>query len=209
MKIFFFSLLSFVLLISQNGFGQGKDSVNLKVDWGTESKELQDYYRFQNIDYFKVAFKGDQLKNSFYLLVSKEYWDGKLSKTDTVVNSRGMEMKIGENEFKFRVMAQKAEEDTVKFQFFFSNFSITKKFKASKQDTYSLRDISNNKSVNVAVKMPLTLFAYSLPYQDPKRPGWLMYCELSREGIPPEKWGEKFGVKHYIIFELKFLRGGS
>ena len=27
--------------------------------------------------------------------------------------------------------------------------------------------------------------------------------ELTKEGIPPEQWGEKFNLEHYIIFEMK------
>lgn len=198
-KIFIIVLCALVQL---SCYGQKPDSVTVKVDWGVKSQELQDFYRFEEIDYFSATAGGEKLQKKYYTIVAKEYWHSKLTRTDTLVNSRKMKMAINEKELAFRILSKKTESDSVKIQFLFPRFQVVRKFRTTKANTYSLRDPSNGKKVTYSNATPVTLFAYSLPYQDPEQPGWLLYCELSKDGIPPEKWGEKFGIAHYITIDL-------
>jgi hypothetical protein len=41
-----------------------------------------------------------------------------------------------------------------------------------------------------------------LPYK--REEGSRSWCDVGISGDDIEKWGEKFGVKHYFIFEMKF-----
>lgn len=197
-------LLPFALLFWSYVYSQSPDSITIKVNWGVESKELQDLYRFENVDYFTIHTQGEIVKGKHYKVIVKEYWNNKLAGTDTVVDTKRRSMPLTTNELTFRLMSRKTESDSVKLMCLFPNFQIARKYKTTTSNTYSLRDASNGKAISHQVNKPITLFAYSLPYKDPKQPGWLLYCELSREGIPPEKWGEKFGIEHYITMDLTF-----
>ncbi len=184
--------------------GQHIDSVNIKID-GVESRELLDYYRFEGINYFNLSITGSRVQDQYFVVTSNEFWEGVSVRRDTMVNTKKYGMKIGKDTLDIRVMSKKISSDTIKFQFHFPGFSINKKFKTTSKDTYSLRDITSDGEAVISRNEPFHLLVYSLPYEDPENPGYLYYCELSREGIPPEKWGEEFGVEHYIIFKIHIL----
>jgi len=200
-SIVIFGILIFSCLIS---FAQKTDSVTLEVNT-VESRELLDYYRFEGIDYFKMQAYGQNIKDQYFILYSMAYWNGKLTKVDTIANTKMYQMKNRTDTLGIRVISKKTDSDTIKFQFHLPRFSTTRKYPAIEKNTYSLRDITTNGNETFVAADPITLLVYSLPYEDPERPGYLFYCELSREGTPPEKWGEKFGVEHYIIFKLLLI----
>ncbi|MEM0940603.1 MAG: hypothetical protein AAGI25_12560 [Bacteroidota bacterium] len=196
-----FVVLIFSYLIS---FAQKTDSVTLEVNT-VESRELLDYYRFEGIDYFNMQASGENIKDQYFILSSMTYWNGKLTKVDTFANTKIYRMKNGTDTLGIRVMSKKTDSDTIKFQFNLPRFSTTRKFPTTQKNTYSLRDITSNDANTFVANDPINLLVYSLPYEDPERPGYLFYCELSREGTPPEQWGEKFGIEHYIIFKLQLI----
>ena len=152
-----------------------------------------------------MKITGEGIANQYFMLTSNEFWEGKSVKIDTITNTKTFRMKNERDTLRIRVMSKKTCSDTVKFQFNFPRYSISRNFKTTSKDTYSLRDITANKEQTFAANEPINLLVYSLPYEDPNYPGYLFYCELSREGIPPEQWGEKFGVKHYIIFKIELI----
>lgn len=198
------SIFAIIVFSCSVSLAQGSDSVTLEVNT-VESRELLDYYRFEGIDYYKMQVSGESIGDQYFILSSMEYWNGKLSKVDTIANTKMYRMKNGTDTLGIRVLSKKTDSDTIKFQFYLPRFSTTRKFPTIHKNTYSLRDItSNGKEIFVATD-PIKVLVYSLPYEDPERPGYLFYCELSREGTPPEKWGEKFGVEHYIVFKLQLI----
>ena len=192
-------ILNFLILPAQN-----LDSVKLKVG-GVESRELLEYYRFEGIHYFDLRIIGTGIKNQYFVLTCNEFWGSKSMKMDTIANTKTFQMKNGKDTLGIRVMSKKISSDTTKFQFNLPGFSTIRKFKTTQKDTYSLRDITSKGEQTFAPDEPINLLVYSLPYEDPEKPGYLYYCELSREGVPPEKWGEKFGVQHHIIFKIQLI----
>jgi len=194
-------LLFFNILLA---YSQELDSLTLEVNT-VESRELLDFYRFEEINYFKTRLYGEGIGNQYFVLTSSEYWSGEPVKVDTIANTKLFGMKNGSDTIAIRVMSKKINPDTVKFQFHLPRFSTTKKFPTTTNETYSLRDITSNQQQKFATTQSIDILVYSLPYEDPERPGYLFYCELSRNGIPPEKWGEKFGVEHYIVFKLQLI----
>lgn len=193
-----------LLLNSVLAMGQGPDSVTLAVNT-VESKELLDYYRFEEIDYFKTKLIGKNISSQYFILTSNEYWSGELTKTDTIANTRRYQLKNSSDTLEIRVMSKKINRDTIKFQFHLPMYSTSRKFKTTTKNTYSLRAITTQGEENFVASQPIDVLVLSLPYKDPEQPGYLFYCELSREGTPPEKWGEKFGVEHYIVFKLQLI----
>ena len=75
------------------------------------------------------------------------------------------------------------------------------------RNDYSLRDglVTNESFKNIATNTTMPLFVYSLPYEDPKQPGYKYYCALTADGVPPDKWWDKYKVEHYIIVEMKIV----
>jgi len=178
--------------------------ISLKIE-GVKSQELVDYYNFEGIDYFKLTITGSRIGNQYFILTSEEFWNGKLINQDTIANTKLFNFQNGNDTLKIRVMSKKLNADTVKFQFSLPRFSTHRKYKTIPRNFYSLRDITNGRIQTFDRKNPIILWAYSLPYEDPKTPGVMRYCELSKDGIPPENWGNKFGVKHYIIFKIRLI----
>ncbi|MFM9948435.1 MAG: hypothetical protein ACKV1O_10895 [Saprospiraceae bacterium] len=181
-----------------------QDSIAVSIKNPVDSKELLQLMQFEKIGYFNVLVEGTSLKSKRFRLISTEYWDKKLEKKDTLFESRLFGMAVKDSIFELRLMTKKTSSDSVKFQFFLANLSIDEVFRTTHSHEYSLRNISNSRTVKHPIGQKITLFVYSLPYKDPDKPGYSFYCELSREGIPPEQWGEKFGVEHYIVFEIEF-----
>ncbi|MBL7993547.1 MAG: hypothetical protein JNN25_19075 [Candidatus Kapabacteria bacterium] len=193
----------YLLLLLSVVSAKGQENITISSEYGPKSAELLDYYQFEKIDYFRMRMQGNTLAGKKFLIISKEYWNSKVTKTDTCVNSGRMGIKADTSDFSFAVMSKKENKDTVKFMFFFPRFMTTRQFKATQVNSYSLRDPFNGKKCEYNADQTIMLLVLSLPYKDPKNPGWSSYCELSSKGVPPAEWGTKYGVEHYITFELK------
>lgn len=200
-SISIFALVLFSYLVST---AQRADSVTLAVN-GVDNPELLDYYRFEEIDYFKMKIYGEDIEDKYFVLSSSQYWNGELIQVDTIANTKFFQLKNASDTIGIRVMTKKMGDDSVKFQFHLPRFSTDRKFPTTEKDTYSLRDITSRGLETFPAADPINLLVYSMPYEDPDQPGYLFYCELSREGTPPEQWGKKFGVEHYIIFKLHLI----
>ena len=50
------------------------------------------------------------------------------------------------------------------------------------------------------------LLVYMLPYETEIENVGIMqqYCAVENSGKEIETWGKEFGIKHYLIFEIKF-----
>ena len=198
--LFLLSLLSFTVCFSQN-----QDSLKLKIDYGVASEEFQDYLLMKNIDFYKVNISNKNLKGKIFTLVSKEYWNKELTKTDTIINLKNSPRKIEADTLSFNIITEKVSKDSLQlFVKFKGLFSTNRKYKTTETNSYSTRDLSNGIETNFQLGKSFPLLVYTLPYKDPKYPDYLFYCELTKEGIPPEEWGDKFNLEHYIIFEMRF-----
>lgn len=193
-----------VILCSISSLGQNKDSINLKIDH-PKSSDFNDLLSFEKIDFRKIMLYGGNLKGKSFIIVAKEYWEGKLTKEDTIVNSSKMVVRktITSDTLKINYIAKKKTLDSLRVNFnILQHFGIPRTFKVSKSKMYSTRDLSNGKNIKFSTGQSFPLLVYSLPYVDPKRPKYGFYCELTAGGIPPNKWGEHYDIEHYIVFEL-------
>ncbi|MEN8118959.1 MAG: hypothetical protein ABFS35_01345 [Bacteroidota bacterium] len=203
MKIRIILTTLFLSILTNSTFSQQGDSLKIDIT-GVESTELLDFYRFENINYFKINISGKEIKNKYFLLTSNEYWKDKKVKTDTIVYTKRFQLQNEIDTVKIRIMSKKEKSDTVKFQFHLPRFSIIKKFGTTNKDMYSLRVTSNREKL-FAKNAPINFLVYSLPYKVPNSPGRFSYCALTREGTPPDEWGAKFGVEHYIVFKFTLI----
>ena len=84
----------------------------------------------------------------------------------------------------------------------FARFGVTKQYKAIKSDEYSLRNLADESKLQIGYNQPFHFLAYILPYK--RADGSKSWCEVGSNGKDIENWGEKFGIKHYLLFEMKF-----
>jgi hypothetical protein len=98
-----------------------------------------------------------------------------------------------------KVITKRTDEPKLKLWFRFPKFGINKKYDATMSDDYSLRDTGI--SENIEYGKNFFAFTYILPYE---KDGFKMWCAVDNSGKDVENWGKEFGIKHYVIFEMKF-----
>lgn len=205
-----FILILLFSLSLQYSYAQRIDSTQLKLDYGSKHAEVNELFSLQNIDYFRITSRDTTLKNQYFLFTTKEYWNKKLVKVDTLMIGEDAEAaSISEKDtlLVFSLMTRPKGKKTIDFSYNLSRFGTVRTYKKKNKENYSLRDALNSHGeyVSVPLNNSFPLFVYSLPYEDPRYPGYLFYCELTANGVPPEQWGKKYGVEHYIIVEVSIL----
>lgn len=199
-KLFIFIFFIFSIICKS----QESAGIKLIINQGVESSELQDLLKFKEIDYFTIIVTGEELKGKKFAIVSKEYWDKDLKNTDTIADlSKTPIPGLNNDTLITKILAEKSDNDSLRISFNFKRlFGVTKKYKTTTLNTYSTRNLSNGKNVNINLGESFPLLVYTLPYENPEYPGWLFYCELTRDGVATEDWGEKYNLKHYVVFEM-------
>lgn len=181
-------------------FGQVKaGKIEMTTEFGSENQELQDLLTFENIDHYKVRFKGKDLKGKHFSVAVKTLWDGRITRIDTIINTAKEMPPIQTDTLTFKVTAKKNALNSLKVLFRFPLFGNERLYEASDSYDYSLRDIGTKMDIEVGKAFPA--FAYILPYE---KDGWKMWCAVDSSGKEVENWGKEFGIKHYLIFEMKF-----
>jgi len=168
--------------------------------WG--SKDMYRLASWQGIHYEKAKFSGKELKGKYYYVVSKEIWNGKIKKTDTLFNTQKSSYfePINTDTLAFSVMGGKSSDRSLKVEFLFDRLSIHNNFLAVDTDEYSLRIL--DRLATVKPGKPFYAFAFILPYQEK---GNKYYCAVESSGKDIEEWGTEFGIEHYILFEMCFF----
>lgn len=195
-------LLSSAVLSFYNANGQIVDSIKAKAEYGSKIKDVQMLMDIDHIDYYKVSFSDKIFKNTPYLLfTTKEYLKGVLVKKDTLISPN-----FAKEYLKFKnvdsttvlSLVTKPKGDSITFHYNLLGVEFSKNYKRIIRDDYSLRDgLATNESYkSIATNTTMPLFVYSLPYEDPKQPGYKYYCALTANGVSPDKWWDKYKVEH-------------
>lgn len=152
------------------------------------------------VDYQKATFTSKDLKGKNYYVVYKDVWDGKITKTDTLIKSgtANYAPALDSEMFEVAVMGGKTGEKTLKAEFIFDRFSWIHEFPSVETDDYSLRIMDQQP---IEIGKPFYAFAYIMPYE---KDGYKYYCAVESSDTSIEEWGTKFGIKHYILFEMMF-----
>ena len=171
----------------------------------SENPEILDLMRFQNIEYYQVSLTGKDLKGKNYSFTVKEIWKGKVKNTDTIFNSTGKEVSflggIDSDTLKFSVTASKLSKKELRMNFSFKRFGLDRTYKSTTSDSYSLRDIGTQMVIEPG--KPFYAFAYILPA--PQGNGSSSWCAVDSSGKDIEKWGQEFGLKHYLLVEMNIF----
>lgn len=174
--------------------------------YGPENADLLELMRFENTDYYNIKFTGSQLKSKTYTIVAREIWNGKVKSEKLVVSSKelkpmGLDL-VGDTVLNIKVMGKVTPKKKLKLSFIFPRFSNTKEFDALPSGEYSLRNLADESKLAINYNEEFHFMAYIMPYK--RKDGSKSWCDVGGSGKDIENWGRKFGIKHYIIFEMKF-----
>src|SRR5258706_2586891 len=133
-KAIFFLIFIFT---SCMGFSQS-GAIKMISEYGTKDQELSNVLDFQNIDYYNVKFIGAGLKHKFFSLIVKEMWDGRLTKLDTIINSKSNNKigKINHDTLLLTTIGARID-NRLKLFFRFPVVWLTRKYDATISDDYS------------------------------------------------------------------------
>lgn len=203
MKLFTFltiALISFGSIIAQ------QKEIQLQTNYGSDNKEVHQLLRFQNIDVIDLKFTGEDLKGKNYRILVKEFSNGVLAKTDTIVSSKADDYltPIDSTTFQFKFFVKTQLDNKVKMESQFSRFSNTKLYNIKpNEDKYALHDFVKSGKLIIEKNKPTYIMGYFLPYLD-KETGWKKYCDVAGSKHNPEDWGTVFKIPNYFLVEILF-----
>ena len=193
-----------LLFIPFTSWGQVKVTSERSNTFETQ-ETLWDFFRLEDIEYEKLIFTGKDLGNKTYKLSVKEIWDGIITKDSTIVDTKMFPdflKTVGDTIFSLRVISKFTDEHKLKMSFMFPGFTTKREFDATFLDywsPYSLRKVVGTETVEFDKNF--YLMVYMLPYVSGNT---RQYCAVEDSGEEIENWGKKFGIKHYLVFEMKF-----
>lgn len=210
MKNLFLLAVAFICFSTLNAQKNDVDFNNtsglkMETEYGSDNSEVNDLLSFQGIDYMKVDFSGKDLKGKSYHITVKEIWNGKIINDTTVFDSKTIGIKqfetINDSILSMRIIARHTGNN-LRVKFKFPRFSVTKDYDATSSEDYSLRNLADESNLQIGYDKKFYFLAYILPYE--RADGSKSWCEVGTSGESIEKWGEKFGIEHYLLFEMKF-----
>ena len=195
------------LILTNVAVGQQADpGLRMISNYSSDNPEIRDILQFEGIEYLKLQFIGQDLPDKHYHLTVKEIWDGKIVRDTTVFNSQtiGIEQfeTVNDTILKLKVIAKLTDDNKLKMTFRFPRFGMTREFDAIDSDLYSLRNIAQEGNLDIGYGEKFYLLAYILPYE--REDGSKSWCDVGSSGADIERWGEKFGIRHYLLFEMAF-----
>jgi hypothetical protein len=201
--VFLFALCSVCHCFSQIK----QPAIRMISELSSKDPDVRDLLAFEGIDYYKIRFiGGEMMKSKSFHLTVREIWNGKVISDTTVFNSKDIGIKsfetVNDTVLYMRVMGKHDSDSTLRLTFSFPRFSITKDYKALNSDEYSLRNVAEESKLDVGYDNKFYLLTYILPYE--REDGSKSWCAVGSSGKDIENWGKKFGVKHYLVFEMKF-----
>ncbi|WP_276359629.1 hypothetical protein [Daejeonella sp. H1SJ63] len=175
--------------------------VKMHSEYGSKNQDVARLLEFQGIDQYRSSFNGESLKGRHFLLTVKSIWGGELTRNDTIMNTvqYGDFAKISTDSLEVFVTGARVG-DELKVNFRFPKVVITRKYKAVSSDDYSLRAVGDQMVFKPGVTVPA--YVFMLPYENGDGK---YYCTVQQSGGKVEDWGKKFKLKHYLVFEMKFI----
>lgn len=197
-------VLILLTLIPSFIYGQvDNDRIEVKSEYSSKNEEINGILNLEGIDYYRFTFLGNELINKHYMLMVKELWNGTVTMIDTIMDSSAYDdlLKIKSDTFKIKVIAKKLADDRLKVIFTFPRVKNTKYYKSTNSDDYSLRNLSSREDFNIKPGKPFYFLAYIMPYE---KDGAKYWCTVARSGENVEDWGDKYGLEHYLVYEMVF-----
>ena len=196
-----------VALISFSSVTAQQSQIQLETKFGSENKDIHELLKFEGIEILDLNFYGEHLKEKEYTILIKEFTNGSLSRTDTLISSKNDSylQPIDKDTFKFKFFVKTQLDNTIKMNSIFDGFSTNKTYNIkAPEDAYALHDFLNGvEPMKIEIGKPTYIMGYFLPYFD-KETGWKKYCEVSGSKYNPDDWGTMFNIPNYFLIEILF-----
>lgn len=200
------------------------DSIKVEIKSFTGGELINDVLQFEGIQYLKVEFEGKKVIGKRFEIKAKEIWNGEIKEITTVYESPV----LNENFFfkgdtsllPIRVIAKHVNDSILKVWFRFPKLAATKEYKAIDSDRYVLISAIDETKWDTYVNTPdgksspamvnegqvktnetFPLLVYTLPFE---MNGNLWWGNVNVCGRDIDNWGKRFGIKHYVVFEMEF-----
>ncbi|HRH42515.1 MAG TPA: hypothetical protein PKY82_12885 [Pyrinomonadaceae bacterium] len=198
-------LLAIVFLLMTNIFATESD-IKMQFNYKYDSPDILSILRFEGINFDKVTFVGEDLKEKHFIISIKEFTNGKFAKQIVALDSNelGDLGKIKSNTFSFRVLSKRTIDNLARFQFQFDRFSSEKEFKVGeKLNGFVMKNFLGAKTETaIPVNESTYIMTYMMPYDH--KDGSKSYCEVAQSGINPEEFGTKYAIPTYFLIDIKF-----
>lgn len=180
--------------------------IRFQASYSSENIEVRDILQFEGVEYLKLKFTGESLKNKKYTLTVREIWDGKLRSESIVLNTADAPTKqlslVNDSVLNIKVISRLTAKNKLRMTFKFPSFATTREYDAVESDDYSLRVIpKDDGTALIDPDKKFYLLAYILPYE---KDGFKYWCAVEDSGMDIENWGKDFGIKHYLVFQMQF-----
>ena len=200
------------------------DSIKVQIKSFTGGELINDVLQFEGIQYLKVEFEGKKVIGKRFAIKAKEIWNGEIKEISTVYESSVLNENFFFNEdtslLPIRVIAKHTNDSILKILFRFPKIGATKEYKAIDSDRYVLISAIDETKWDTYVNTPdgqnspamviegqvktnetFPLLVYTLPYE---MDGNIWWGNVNVCGRDIDTWGKRFGIKHYVVFEMEF-----
>jgi hypothetical protein len=190
------------LFLSLKGFSQNFD---FKSNYNPSDKKLlQDYFKFEKIDYCQSSISGKELKNKNYIINLKEFKEGILISTICLAKSNNEYYAvIDSTNFNFNILGKRVKNN-FELNLFFHRY-WTKKFILKLQSKHA-KDYILKETIyeekDMRFNEPFVFLLLTTPaYHSDGSASW---CEVAANDTP-EKIYENNKIPHFYVFEMTIL----
>ncbi len=200
-----FALLMLLPVFGSAAQDENPYGISFSATNTVENEDVMNLYRFQNVQVAKLKFSGKGLWGKNYRLYIQEFIDGKPQPRSQIFDSREDEFfRLKEQEFGFNVLAQRSNDNKVRFDFRFLGFGLSKEFKvAAEQKDFILRSSQDGEEeLEVPNGKDFTILSFIMPHKNSR--GSLRYSDFDPLSVRPDALGKKFGIPRYYIVQIRF-----
>ncbi|CAG5074771.1 hypothetical protein DYBT9623_05459 [Dyadobacter sp. CECT 9623] len=183
---------------------QQNDSTFVKAVFGPANPELQELMSVIGIEKHHLELDDRRLKGKFIQLTYQEYRSGVAQPEVNLTSRKDLFQLDSTGKIAFDVYARAIDAVTLEAVFRFPRVGQRKQFKtkAGQAGQYSFRTdilLYQNQKAKIPIGKTFTFLVYTLPYE---KDGYLQYCALAQSQVPIEEWYKRFGIKHFVAYQL-------
>ncbi|MHA6279534.1 hypothetical protein ACXYMT_05080 [Salinimicrobium sp. CAU 1759] len=197
-----------ILLIGCQALSQ--ESITMTLNPVEIDQDLKIVLDFENISLDEVQFKGNSIKDKYYVLRLKEFKQGTLTTTQTLFDERGNKyFKVDSTFTAFRFMS-KIDKDHLKLWIRSNRFGSKQSYFGINDNNgrYVVKDfLGSERSLKVPADSPFYVYAIITPNRSSNGSG--SYCRVAQSKVNPEEFGREFDIPHYFLVEMEFVEAQS
>ncbi|GAB3708518.1 hypothetical protein GCM10027592_43770 [Spirosoma flavus] len=159
---------------------------------------------FIGVEKHHFELNDPSLKSKYFQLTYQEYRNGVAQPEVPLTSRKDFFQLDADGKLAFDVYARAVDATTLNALFRFARVGLPKQFQAEpgQAGQYSFRtDILPYRQgqAKIPVGKKFTFLVYTLPYE---KDGYLQYCALAQSQVPIGEWYKRFGVKHFVAYQL-------